>query len=70
MCTKLGGTHVKKAATSRSGVVLDQFSFPVGKAAVDAEMPRGKRTQPAKVYANPIKVYDELALRELKVMFN
>ena len=57
-------------ATMRSSVTFDDFNFPVGKAALDAEMPRGKRTQPMKMYANPLKMYDALAEKEMKMLFS
>ena len=42
--------------TSRSTVVFDDFNFPVGEAALDAELPKGKRIYPTRIYANPAKV--------------
>jgi hypothetical protein len=47
----------KTNPTSKSNVVFDHFSFPVGKAAIDAEMPLGKRTEPITTYADPSKIY-------------
>jgi hypothetical protein len=44
----------KLTATMKSNVVFDHFNFPYGKAAIDKEMPLGKRVYPKKDYAkNP-----------------
>lgn len=45
--------ETKTAATMRSNVVFDHFSYPQGRAAIDAEMPRGKRIHPQTIYADP-----------------
>ncbi len=52
--SKSGAEGVDKStATMRSSVVFDHFSYPQGRAAIDAEMPRGKRIHPQTIYANP-----------------
>lgn len=65
-----GGATSKVAnATMRSSVTFDDFTFPVGKAAVDAEMPRGKRTQPINAISNPSKIFDPISEMEMKLLF-
>jgi hypothetical protein len=46
-----------KSATMRSSVVFDHFDYPRSKAAIDKEMPRGKRIHPILIYADPKKVF-------------
>lgn len=48
-----------KSATMRSSVVFDHFEYPRGKAAIDREMPRGKRIHPVLIYADPKKVFHD-----------
>ena len=50
----------KKNATLHSSVVFDHFSFPRGRAALDPEMPRGKRIHPINMHANPAKTLSKL----------
>ncbi len=50
----------KKNATMESHVVFDHFSYPHGKAAIDLEMPRGKRIHPQTIYANPSNAFGRL----------
>lgn len=50
----------QKNATMRSNVVFDHFAYPKGKAALDPEMPRGKRIHPINVHANPAKTLGKL----------
>jgi hypothetical protein len=47
----------KMNPTRQSNIVLDDFNYPRGKLAVDAEMPRGKRIFPTLVYADPSSEY-------------
>jgi hypothetical protein len=52
----------------KSKVVFDHFAYPSGKAALDPEMPKGKRVFPTTVYANPRKVFgsiDDAARKDL-----
>jgi len=55
------GSQVEKAksATMRSHVVFDHFDYPRTRAALDQEMPRGKRIQPILIYADPKKVFND-----------
>jgi len=53
-----GGIEKAKSATMRSHVVFDHFDYPRSKAAIDQEMPRGKRIQPILIYADPKKVFN------------
>eukprot|EP01032_Pedospumella_encystans_P016991 gene16991-19363_t len=48
-----------KSATMRSHVVFDHFDYPRTRAALDKEMPRGKRIQPILIYADPKKVFND-----------
>lgn len=52
------GIEKAKSATMRSHVVFDHFDYPRSKAAMDKEMPRGKRIQPILIYADPKKVFN------------
>ena len=42
--------------TSHSTVVFDDYNYPTGPASLDAELPKGKRIYPSKIWANPAKV--------------
>lgn len=55
-----------RSATMRSSVTFDHFDFPRGKAAIDKEMPRGKRIHPVTIYANPKKVFNAEVPREFE----
>lgn len=50
----------KKNATMLSNVVFDHFDYPKGKAALNPEMPRGKRIHPITIHANPGKTLGKL----------
>jgi hypothetical protein len=52
-------TNNPKSATMASSVVFDHFDYPRTKAAIDKEMPRGKRIHPILIYADPSKVYHD-----------
>lgn len=43
--------------TMASNVAFDHFAYASGKAAVDSEMPRGKRVYPKTIHANPANAY-------------
>jgi hypothetical protein len=58
-----------KSATLRSNITFDHFNYPKGKAAIDTEMPKGKRIHPAAVYSDPGRVFGSLskeAVAEIK----
>lgn len=50
-------TTLVTGGTSVSNIVFDHFNYPTGKAAIDKEMPRGKRIDPIIIYANPKKIF-------------
>lgn len=50
----------EKNATLRSNIHFDHFTFPKGKEAIDAEMPKGKRIHPEMVYSDPSRVFGNL----------
>lgn len=56
-----GGGAARETATTRSSVVFDHFSYPRGRAAIDAEMPRGKRVHPQPIYADPSRALGVLS---------
>jgi hypothetical protein len=53
-------TTKAKSATLRSHIDFDHYSFPTGKAAIDAEMPRGKRIHPEAMYSDPGRIFGSL----------
>jgi hypothetical protein len=58
-----------KSATLRSHIVFDHYDYPKGKAAIDKEMPLGKRIHPAAVYSDPARVFGHLtpaAIEQIK----
>jgi hypothetical protein len=58
-----GAEDGAKSATMRSSVVFDHFDYPTGRAAIDKEMPRGKRIHPVTIYAVPRKVFNDTVPR-------
>ncbi len=59
--------------TSKSSLFFNDFEFPRTKAAIDAEMPRGKRTFVKKIYASPGRVFSNMStddVRELEAIQN
>jgi hypothetical protein len=55
----------------QSHIHFDHFSYPKGRAAIDAEMPKGKRIYQEVIYADPARVFAGLSedtKRELSTM--
>jgi hypothetical protein len=50
-----------KSVTLRSNITFDHFNYPKGKAAIDNEMPKGKRIHPEAVYSDPGRVFGSLS---------
>lgn len=59
--TSKNGDDAGQSATLRSHIAFDHFNFPKGKAAIDVEMPRGKRIYPTVTYSNPGKIFGHLS---------
>jgi hypothetical protein len=62
-------TTEAKSATLKSHIVFDHFSYPKGKAAIDKEMPRGKRIHPESVVSDPGRIFGSLnpqAIQEIR----
>eukprot|EP01031_Cornospumella_fuschlensis_P038851 gene38851-47252_t len=57
--TGSGGNSAQNP-TQRSSVAFDHFSFPHGRAAIDKEMPRGKRVYPEVNYSDPGRIFGVL----------
>jgi len=49
----MGSAGGRGNPTSKSSVVFDDFNYPTGPASLDAELPKGKRIYPTRIYANP-----------------
>lgn len=49
-----------KSATLRSHIAFDHYTYPKGKAAIDAEMPKGKRIYPKVMYSDPSRIFGHL----------
>jgi hypothetical protein len=61
----------KRSKTMQSHIHFDHFSYPKGRDAIDAEMPKGKRIYPETIYADPARVFGGLsedAKKELSSM--
>ncbi len=55
-----GSPSAAQSATARSHIAFDHYAFPKGKAALEEEMPRGKRVYPSLVYSDPARVFGRL----------
>lgn len=47
----------KENPTSKSHITFDHYTYPRGKAALDPEMPRGKRIHPEMQFADPARAH-------------
>ena len=66
-------SHAKSNPTSKSALFFNDFEFPRTKAAIDAEMPKGKRTFVKKIYSDPGRVFSNMTtddVRELEAIRN
>lgn len=66
MMNNTGGGNSSTSNTTRSHVVFDHFDYPRNKAAIDKEMPRGKRIKPILIYADPKKVFNDQVPRRFE----
>lgn len=56
------GSSGSETHTHRSNITFDHFRYPVDRASVDAEMPRGKRVFPVSAYSDPGRVFSSTSL--------
>jgi len=55
-----GSGGATQRPSGKSSIVFDHFNYPqADKAAIDREMPRGKRIHPVTIYADPKMVYND-----------
>lgn len=60
MMSNTSGQSQEKSKTMQSHIHFDHFSFPKGRAAIDAEMPKGKRVHPEPNVDNPNRIFGGL----------
>lgn len=60
MSSEQNHDNSSRSATMKSSIHFNHFEYPKGKAAIDEEMPKGKRVYPTIIYSDPGRIFGHL----------